>query len=103
MPLLFKTVLKVLAMAISDEKEIKGIQIIEEVKLSLSADDIITIHVKSLSHVRLFATPCTVVYQALRPWDFPGKNTGVGCHFLLQILYIESPKDVTRRQPELIN
>ena len=20
----------------------------------------------------------------LRPWDFPGKNTGVGCHFLLQ-------------------
>ena len=19
-----------------------------------------------------------------RPWDFPGKNTGVGCHFLLQ-------------------
>ena len=21
----------------------------------------------------------------LRPWDFPGKNAGVGCHFLLQI------------------
>ena len=21
----------------------------------------------------------------LHPWDFPGKNTGVGCHFLLQI------------------
>ena len=21
--------------------------------------------------------------QALCPWDFPGKNTGVGCHFLL--------------------
>ena len=20
----------------------------------------------------------------LSPWDFPGKNTGVGCHFLLQ-------------------
>ena len=20
----------------------------------------------------------------LHPWDFPGKNTGVGCHFLLQ-------------------
>ena len=20
------------------------------------------------------------------PWDFPGKNTGVGCHFLLQYL-----------------
>ena len=22
--------------------------------------------------------------QLLRPWDFPGKSTGVGCHFLLQ-------------------
>ena len=29
------------------------------------------------------ATPWTVAYQALCPWDFPGKNTGVGCHFLL--------------------
>ena len=31
------------------------------------------------------ATPWTVAYQAPRPWNFPGKNTGVGCHFLLQI------------------
>ena len=23
----------------------------------------------------------------LRPWDFPGKNTGVGCHFLLQEIF----------------
>ena len=26
----------------------------------------------------------TVAHQLLCPWDFPGKNTGVGCHFLLQ-------------------
>ena len=25
--------------------------------------------------------------QLLRPWDFPGKNTGVGCHFLLQGIF----------------
>ena len=37
--------------------------------------------VKSLSHVRLFVTPWTVAYWLLRPWDFPGKGTGVGCHF----------------------
>ena len=43
--------------------------------------------VKSLSHVRLFATPWTVAYQALGPWDFPGKNTGVGCHVLLQGIF----------------
>ena len=23
----------------------------------------------------------------IRPWDFPGKNTGVGCHFLLQGIF----------------
>ena len=25
-----------------------------------------------------------------RPWDFPGKNTGVGCHFLLQCMKVKS-------------
>ena len=23
----------------------------------------------------------------LRPWDFPGKSSGVGCHFLLQGIF----------------
>ena len=46
-PLLFNTVLEVLATAIREEKEIKGIQIAkEEVKLSLFADDM-TLYVKS--------------------------------------------------------
>ena len=40
-PLLFNIVLEVLATAIREEKEIKGIQIGKEVKLSLSADDMI--------------------------------------------------------------
>ena len=35
------------------------------------------------SHVQLCATPYTAAYQAPRPWDSPGKNTGVGCRFLL--------------------
>ena len=41
MPLLFNIVLEVLATAIREEKEIKGIQIRKEVKLSLFADDMI--------------------------------------------------------------
>ena len=41
MPLLFNIVLEVLATAITEEKEIKGIQIRKEVKLSLFADDMI--------------------------------------------------------------
>ena len=28
--------------------------------------------------------------RLLRPWDSPGKNTGVGCHFLLQCMKVES-------------
>ena len=40
-PLLFNIVLEVLATAIREEKEIKGIQIGKEVKLSLFADDVI--------------------------------------------------------------
>ena len=40
--------------------------------------------VQALSHVQLFATPWTVTYQdPFCPHDFPGKNTGVSCHFLL--------------------
>ena len=39
---------------------------------------------KSLSHVRLLATPWTAAYQAPLSMDFPGKSTGVGCHCLLR-------------------
>ena len=37
----------------------------------------------SLSRVWLLGTPWTVA-RLLCPWNFPGKNTRVGCHFLLQ-------------------
>ena len=43
-----------------------------------------SVHAQSLSRVWLFATPWTVAHQLLCPWDFPGKNTGVGCYFLPQ-------------------
>ena len=59
LPLLFNIVLVVLAIAIREEKEMKGIRIGKEVKLSLFADDM--------------------------------------------ILYIENPKDSTRKLLELIN
>ena len=29
-----------------------------------------------------------------RPWDSPGKNTGVGCHFLLQCMKVKSENEV---------
>ena len=43
---------------------------------------------KSLSHSQLFATPWTVNCRLLCPWNSPGKNTGVGFHFLLQGIFL---------------
>ena len=31
-----------------------------------------------------------------RPWDSPGKNTGVGCHFLLQCMKVKSEREITQ-------
>ena len=43
-----------------------------------------------LSRVRLFVTPWAVPARLLCPWGFPGKNTGVGGHFLLQCVKVKS-------------
>ena len=34
-----------------------------------------------------------------RPWDSPGKNTGAGCHFLLQRMKVKSESEVTQSWP----
>ena len=34
-----------------------------------------------------------------RPWDSPGKNTGVGCHFLLQCMKMKSESEVAQSGP----
>ena len=36
-----------------------------------------------------------------RPWDSPGKNTGVGCHFLLQFMKVKSESEVAQLCPTL--
>ena len=61
--LLFNIVLDFLNTEIRGKKEIKGIQIEKEVKLSLFADEW-----KSFNHIPLFETP----------WNSLGQNTGVG-------------------------
>ena len=48
------------------------------------------------SHVRLCVPtrlPC--------PWDSPGKNTGVGCHFLLPCMKVKSESEVTQSRRTL--
>ena len=39
--------------------------------------------------------------RLLCPWDFPGKNTGVGCHFLLQCMKVQSESEVAQSCPTL--
>ena len=34
-----------------------------------------------------------------RPWDSPGKNTGVGCHFHLQCMKVKSESEVAQSLP----
>jgi len=36
-----------------------------------------------------------------RPWDSPGKNTGVGCHFVLQCMKVKSQSEVAQSCPTL--
>ena len=36
-----------------------------------------------------------------RPWDSPGKDTGVGCHFLLQCVKVKSESEVAQSCPTL--
>ena len=54
------------------------------------------------SHVRL--TLCKTLCKPTRlprPWDSPGKNTGVSCHFLFQCMKVKSESEVTQLCPTL--
>ena len=49
-------------------------------------------------HACLIATDSLQPYglqpiRLLCPWDFPGKNTGMGCHFLLQGIFLTQGSD----------
>ena len=55
----------------------------------------------NFSRVQLCVTPEIAAYQAPRPWDSPGKNTGVGWHFLLQCMKVKSESEVAQSCPTL--
>ena len=42
---------------------------------------------RHFSHVQLCEIPWTTIHQAPCPWDFPGQNTGVGCHLFFQGIF----------------
>ena len=53
------------------------------------------------SRVRLCVTPQTSATRLPHPWDSSGKNTGVGCHFLLQCMKVKSESEVAQLCPIL--
>ena len=53
------------------------------------------------SRVWLCVTPQTMAHQAPRPWNSPGKNTGVGCHFPLQCMKVKRESEVAQSCPTL--
>ena len=57
----------------------------------------------SFSRVQLCVTPQTAAHQASPSWDSPGKNIGVGCHFLLQCMKVKSESEVAQSCPTLSN
>ena len=57
---------------------------------------------KSLQSCPTLWDPIDVSLTRLsRPWDSPGKNTGVGCHFLLQCMKMKSESEVAQLCPTL--
>ena len=51
---------------------------------------------KSLQSCPTLCDPRRQPTRVPRPWDSPGKNTGVGCHFLLQCQKVKSESEVAQ-------
>ena len=67
---------------------------------------------KAMTNLAAAAAAASVVSNSVRPqrwqptklrhpWDSPGKNIGVGCHFLLQCTKVKSESEVTQSCPTL--
>ena len=67
--------------------------------LYLLAGYLLLLLLSRFSRVRLCATQRRQPTRVLCPWDSPGKNTGVGCHFLLQCMKLKSESEVAQSCP----
>ena len=56
---------------------------------------------KSLQSCPTLWDPIDQPTRLPRPWDSPGKNTGVGCHFLLQSMKVKSEREFAQSGPTL--
>ena len=82
-------------------------RILEWVAVSYARGLLVTLHelrlAKSLQSCLTLCDPIDIWQPTRlpRPWDSPGKNTGVGCRFLLQCMKVKSESEVAQSCPTL--
>ena len=76
-------------------------KIISVPKISILSIGWAAVAAKSLQLCLTLCDPIRQPTKLPRPWDSPGKNTGVGCHFLLQCMKVISESEVTQSSPTL--
>ena len=79
----------------SSVHEIFQVRILEWVAISFSRGEV-TAAAKSLQSCPTLRPHSRQPARLPRPWDSPGKNTGVGCHFLLQCVKVKSESEVAQ-------
>ena len=71
----------------------------------VSSEGLIRIAATAAKSLQLCPTLCNPIDgsppRLPHPWDSPGKNTGVGCHFLLQCMRVKSESEVAQLCPTL--
>ena len=59
----------------------------------------VNMHSLAAKSLQSCPTLCDPIDGSPRPWDSPGKNTGVGCHFLLQCMKVKSESEAAQSCP----
>ena len=60
----------------------------QHTRLCLIRQSLCLLSVCVLSRVPVFETPWTAACQSSLPWNFPGKDTETGCHFLFEVIFL---------------
>ena len=82
-------------------KKVVGLRITLEWELTAAAAAAAAAAAKSLQSCPTLCDPIDGSPLGSCPWDSPGKNTGVGCHFLLQCMRVKSESEVAQSCPTL--
>ena len=74
---------------------------LESILLNFDLALLLLLLLSHFSHVRLLRPHRWQPTRLPHLWDSPGKNTGVGCHFLLQCMKVKSESEVAQSCPTL--